>query len=129
MFLHLLHFACAIVVVPDALLPVFKLFRCLDFIFPMMVIVHITRNVKHPRSEVALSPEEVAVVQNAEEGVLHEVFAELLPFAKAIKEPIQRSFIAFKKQAHLVQVTFFDLHHQAVIGKRFQIQGLFKQGN
>jgi hypothetical protein len=55
-------------------------FRCLNFIFPMMVIIHITRNVKHPRPEVSFSPEEVAIFQNAEEGVLHEVLAEFLPF-------------------------------------------------
>jgi hypothetical protein len=71
----------------------------------------------------------MTVFQNAEESVLHEVLAELLPFVKSIKEPIQRSFIAFKKQTHLVQVTFFDLHHQDIIGKRFQIQSLIKQGN
>lgn len=78
MFFDLLHLGSAIFMMSDALLPVFKFFRCLDCIFPVMVIIHITRDMKHPRLKVAISPEEMTVIQNAEEGVLHEIFAELL---------------------------------------------------
>jgi hypothetical protein len=80
-----------------------------------MIVVHITRNMKHPRSEVAFSPEEVTIFQDPEKNILYEVFAEFRISVKAIKEAKQRLFIAFKEKAEFLEVALFHLEHQGII--------------
>src|SRR6478609_4659603 len=92
-------------------MPVFHIILCLDLVFTMVVNVYITRNVKHPGPEITLSAKEVFVFQYPEECVLNEILAEFLFSVHTIKETIQGSFIAFKEQPKLVQVSIPDLSH------------------
>ena len=74
MFLIMLHFCRSVFLITQSFLPVFKLFTRLNLIFPMMIMLHITRDVKHPGFEVALSPEEMAVLHDSEKGILYQIF-------------------------------------------------------
>jgi hypothetical protein len=74
-------------------------------------MTHVSRNVKHPCSEVALSPEKVPVFQDAEERVLHQVFAQFLAPVHSVKETVQLPFIALKEQPQTAHVAVADCHH------------------
>jgi hypothetical protein len=85
-----------------------------------MVVVHISRNVKHPCFEVALSAKEVTVLQYPEENILHQIFTQLSIPVHAIEKAKQRLFIALEKQAKPVEVAIFYLEHQGVVVECFQ---------
>ena len=83
-----------------------------------MVVVHISRNMKHPCFEVAtawpagkLSAKEVTVLQNPEENILHQVFTQLSVLVHVVEKAKQRLFIALEKQAKPIDIAIFYLEH------------------
>lgn len=97
------------------MLKVFYAIPCLEFVSPVVIVAHIARDVKHPRSEIALSPEEVAVFQNPHKGVLHQVFAEFLAPVEVVEKAEKRLFIPLEKQAQFVKVVIPDFQHQCIV--------------
>jgi hypothetical protein len=86
------------------------------FCFPEIVMVHIARDMKHPRPEIALTAKEIAILENPIEDVLNQVLTEFGVFVHAVEETKQRFPIALKQEAQSVQVAFFYLDHQGIIG-------------
>lgn len=72
--LHLLH---AIVIMAQHVAPLRQVVLVLQLILPEVVVAYIAGNVKHPRSEVAIAAEQMTILYDAEEGVLHQVFTGL----------------------------------------------------
>src|SRR5688572_28487158 len=85
-----------------------------------MVVIHISRNVKHPCFEVALSAKKVTVLQYPEENILNQIFTQLGVLGHAVEKAKQRLFIALEKQAKPVEIAIFYLEHQGVIAECFQ---------
>jgi hypothetical protein len=101
--------------VTEFILPVINRLFPFQFVFAEVVMTNIPRNVKHPCSKVALSAEEMPVLQDPEEGVLNEVFAQLLAPVHTIKESVQRSLVALKQEPKTAHVAIADRNHQGII--------------
>ena len=104
----------------EPLLPLLNTFLQFDLVLPVMIVADIASDVEHPCLEITLSAKQVSIFQDSEESVLHQILAQFLIFVHAIKETIQRPFIAFKEQAEPVQVAVPHFLHQSIVRKRFQ---------
>jgi hypothetical protein len=96
------------------------IFRPPDFVLAELVIVYISGDVKHPRSEITIAAEQMPVLHDPQKGILHEVFAQFRIAGKSVEETIQRSFVPLKKQAEAIQISIPDLDHDGIVRKRFQ---------
>jgi len=79
--------------------------------------------VEHPFFEVPITPEQVPVFQDSEEGILNQVFTQFTVAIHPVKKTIQRSLITLEEQTQPVEVPFPDPDHQCIVRKRFQIWG------
>jgi len=93
----------------------------LYFTLAEIVVVHITRNVKHPGAEIALSTEQIAILQYADKNILNQIFTQIGVPVHSIEKAIQRPFISLKEQAQPIQVAILHLEHQGIVCQGVQI--------
>src|SRR4030095_1548889 len=84
-------------------------------VFAEMVDLGISCHVVHPGRKLAVGPKRVAILQDAQENLLHEVLAQITASSRAKEEVKQGTMVALKEEAQLPEVAVSHLQHQLII--------------